>query len=79
MVDRFCQPFSSNTSRNKGVLHALVACASGRFVDNLCARRPKQSWIETDDNYIHFFDLFLESRGSKRFYLNSNEPLILPR
>ena len=40
MVDRFCQPFSSNTSRNKGVLHALATCASGRFADNLCARRP---------------------------------------
>ena len=40
MVDRFCQPFSSNTSRNKGVLHALITCASGRFADNLCARRP---------------------------------------
>ena len=24
MVDRFCQPFSSNTSRNKGVLHVLA-------------------------------------------------------
>ena len=27
-------------SRNKGVLHALKTCASGRFADNLCARRP---------------------------------------
>ena len=42
MVDRFCQPFSGNTSRNKGVLHALVTCASGRFVDNLCAKRPRR-------------------------------------
>ena len=41
MVDRFWQPFSSNTSRNKGVLQALVTCASGRFVDNLCARQPR--------------------------------------
>ena len=39
MVDRFCQPFSS---KNKGVLHALVTCASERFVDNLCARRPRE-------------------------------------
>ena len=43
MVDRFCQPFSSNTSRNKGVSQALVTCASGQFVDNLCARRPRRS------------------------------------
>ena len=40
LVDRFCQPISSNTSRNEGVLHTLVACTSGQFVDNLCAERP---------------------------------------
>ena len=39
----FVNRFFSNTSRNKGVLHALVTCAAGRFVDNLCARRPKRS------------------------------------
>ena len=39
LVDHFCQPISSNTSRNEGVLHTLVACASGQFVDNLCAKR----------------------------------------
>ena len=43
IVDRFCQPFSSNTSKNKGVSHALATCVSGRFVDNLCARRPRVS------------------------------------
>ena len=41
LVDHFCQPVSSNTSRNEGVLHTLVACASGQFVDNLCAKRPR--------------------------------------
>ena len=39
MVDRFCQPFSSNTSRNKGVLHVLGANCPKAQVDNLCAKR----------------------------------------
>ena len=39
----FVNCFFSITSRNKGVSQALVTCASGQFVDNLCARRPKRS------------------------------------
>ena len=58
MVDRFCQPFSSNASRNKSVLHVLGANCPKAQVDNLCPKRPRQSihqilenrtlpWLET--------------------------------
>ena len=42
MVDRFCQPFSSNTSGNKGVLHRLGANCFWAQVDNFCAKRPRR-------------------------------------
>ena len=89
MVDRFCQPFSSNTSRNKGVLHALATCASGdlwtTFVQDALAT-ANRSWSTSSAAEFHgclgllqqvFGELF-DQRLRQRDIAGRDENRVLP-